>query len=228
MPGRFFYDWRQPFVVPEDGRVTDVWQQWLDAIFGSLGTLRSQITQLLGVHSGVLGDAPTNLTADDVGYLYTVTSPYYHTVRWTGAAWDWLDGDRPGRFAYYQADPGGGWQLCDGTVTDQLTVGATLGTAALTAPNVGADRILKTSAAYTGALEAAVNTGSADPTITLSGNTDLPVPTVLVDNDLLGSTVSVAKGNCVHALDPGVAEQAAHDHTPGMPASLGALLYVRR
>jgi len=108
-----------------------------------------------GEMRAVLGAEPTDLGADDAGFRLFVTD-YRHRVYWTGSAWDWADGDVPGRLAHFAADPGVGWGVLDGTTYDLLTVGATLGTSSFVSPNPGG-AYLK-DGAYTGSVNAASGT----------------------------------------------------------------------
>lgn len=217
---RLFYDFRTPLVDTTVGIVTLQWQDWLNTIFAAISSLQQQMAQVFGVHYGALGTEPTGLTPADVGYLFTVDTPYYHTVRWNGTGWDWFDGDRPGRFEYFAQAPGAGWQLCDGSAITLLTVGATLGSAAFTAPNVGAGRILKTAAAYTGTNEAAVapGVGNADPPDT-AASSNVNFIAYAGGGSILDYNLQnhVHTHNHVHAVD-----------ATSFPPSLGALLYVRR
>jgi hypothetical protein len=55
-----------------------------------------------------LGDADAGLLFYDVNSL--------HTWQWNGSAWGWGPGNRAsGEMAEFDADPGAGWHLCDGT-----------------------------------------------------------------------------------------------------------------
>ncbi len=133
------------------------WTTWFDRIFQILGNGLPQ-----GVTAGVIGDEPTGLSVADAGRQFFVTTSadgltgYYHTVIWTGTAWD-FNGDPSGRFGDFQVDPGEGWQACDGTTTKRLTVGASLGEAAMAAPNEKANpSVHESGAVYSGAIIPAV------------------------------------------------------------------------
>lgn len=69
------------------------------------------------------------LGANDAGYLVRV-STYLHVLKWTGAAWDFQDGDGSGYVAMGKptgAAPNGGlWGLCDGTAYNCLNADGTL------------------------------------------------------------------------------------------------------
>jgi hypothetical protein len=64
---------------------------------------------------GTLEEAPTGLGTVDAGFLYFVTD-YNHTAIWDGKNWQLIDG-QGGYFIDAVANPGPGWQLCDGTTT---------------------------------------------------------------------------------------------------------------
>jgi hypothetical protein len=140
----------------QTGALTRQWGQWITDLFGLVDSVNA------------LG-----LGAADAGYLAWVTD-YAHQVYWDGAAWQWLDGDRPARFADYAVDPGVGWALCDGAATTYLAgIGtATLVATAFTTPNLSATAAYrKSAAAYTGILNAASGTTGTGSTGTGSTGT---------------------------------------------------------
>jgi hypothetical protein len=70
---------------------------------------------------GTRDEAPTELGKVDSGFLYFV-SDYNHTAIWDGTNWQLIDG-QGGYFVDMVADPGSGWQICDGSVTRILLTG---------------------------------------------------------------------------------------------------------
>lgn len=95
--------------------LSPVWQRRFNALwnFVSIG----------GVRSGTFDQAPVS---PQIGTQFFVTSPYFHMVFWDGTQWQFADGGN-GFIADFPAAPtAGGWQLCDGSPTTYLVLGATL------------------------------------------------------------------------------------------------------
>jgi hypothetical protein len=67
---------------------------------------------------GTRDEAPTGFGKVDSGFLYFV-SDYAHTALWDGMNWQLIDG-QGGYFVDAVANPGPGYQLCDGTTTNYL------------------------------------------------------------------------------------------------------------
>jgi hypothetical protein len=109
------------------------------------------------IPSGTLAQQPTGLTAAHAGALYQVLAPYWHTVRWDGAAWQFAPGDcGNGYFTHRPFAPQEpGWALCNGVATDYLVMGASLTASAFTPPAV-AGAYLKAASLYNGILVGAV------------------------------------------------------------------------
>lgn len=142
----------------------------------TLAGLSIIVNGIPGVNRWALAGQPSLGPADE-GYIAYVTD-YGHVVRFTGTIWEFAAGDPGNGFfsARAVAPQEPGWQLCDGTVTSYLTVGgATLTATAFTTPTVPAGTFLKTLAAYTGAIDAAIGAGlsgaPAAATATISGDT---------------------------------------------------------
>jgi hypothetical protein len=150
-----------------------------------------------GVQRGTLAAKPTGLGADDTGLLYYATD-YARTWRWSGSAWANAPGEMAqGAIAYFDANPGTGWSIADGTTVTYSTT--TAGTTSKAKPNaVGA--YIKGAASYTGTQTAA------------SGLTDPNGATTTVQS---GTGVSVASPFHQHSL-------ASVD-----PAHISAIPYVR-
>lgn len=165
-----YYPRETPMVETQSGIITPPW----DHFFAALSTLALTVNGIPGQNLFTLAGQPS-LGPSDAGYVGYVTD-FAHFVRWTGAAWDWLDGDRPGKIEDYVINPGTGYQLCDGTVTSRLAVGgAALTTVAFTTPNLtGTPAYRKSIAAYTGVINAAsgsTGTGSTGTGTTGTGTT---------------------------------------------------------
>lgn len=125
-------------------------------------TLSGVWTYLLGCYRDTLGNKPADLGATDAGFLFYATD-YAHTWRWTGSAWEYAPGDRAsGEFAYFMADPGTGWRLCDGATVTRTKSDAT--TASVTLPNETGG-VYRKGGSYTGTVNVAV-------AATVSGTTD--------------------------------------------------------
>jgi hypothetical protein len=95
------------------------------------------------------------LGAGDAGYILWLTD-YKHTLRWTGATWEFFGGNGND---YVQDCPHvpqtGLWQLCDGTATKYLTLGASLTETTFTVPDlISTPAYRKSIAAYTGTINA--------------------------------------------------------------------------
>lgn len=101
-----------------------------------------------------LGHATWTNHNEDTGFLFYATD-YAHTWRWTGTTWEYAPGDRSsGEIAWFTANPGTGWVLCNGSSVTRTT--ATAGTSAFTTPNlIGA--YAKGASTYTGTLVATSN-----------------------------------------------------------------------
>jgi hypothetical protein len=70
---------------------------------------------------GTRAEAPSGLGKIDSGFLYFV-SDFAHTAIWDGTNWLLIDG-QGGYFVDAVANPGAGYQLCDGTTTSFLLSG---------------------------------------------------------------------------------------------------------
>jgi hypothetical protein len=106
-----------------------------------------------GMMRNTLANIPTDLGTNDKGFLFYGTD-YTHTWRYTGSTWEYAPCDRiSGEIAWFTADPGTGWALCNGSATTRTT--ATASTAAFTTPNlIGA--YAKGAGTYTGGVAAAI------------------------------------------------------------------------
>jgi hypothetical protein len=134
-PGTWFYETDR--TVLYQVRIVGDEPQWVYVA----GTMRNTLALI-----------PVDLAAYDAGFLFYGTD-YAHTWRWTGTVWEYAPGDRTsGEFAWFAADPGTGWKLCNGTSTTRSKTDAT--TAAFATPNlIGC--YPKGAAAYTGAVVSA-------------------------------------------------------------------------
>jgi hypothetical protein len=201
-----------------------------------------------------LANIPTDLGADDEGFLF-YASDYAHTWRWDGSAWAYAPGDRvSGEFAYFSADPGVGWAMCDGSSVTRTLTDAT--TASITLPDAQGVYI-KAAAAYSNATvlasaptltgsvtSASAGTPSGTVTSTFAGGsvaTGPPSATTLITQGTSGS-VSVASSGHTHdvSLAGTVASTfvgdplTAHNHTDtfavdddGEPTHINIPLYFR-
>lgn len=120
-------------------------------------------------------EQPTNLTAANDGLLFYVTD-FGHLVRYNAASqvWEFAPGDNgAGYFADFGITPQAtGWQLCDGSATTYLHVGAALTTVAFVTPNLtGTPAYRKAAAAYTGTINAKVAPSTTGTGSTGTGTT---------------------------------------------------------
>lgn len=228
-----YFDLSTPATEPKTGAYTRQWGRWIQDLFGQMDSLTTEVDTLATVVNGLPGVnrktyAELNalgLGASDEGYLafeYT----YNHFVRWTGATWQFFGGDVGNKFRrdFMGAPQELGWQLCDGTVTDYLTLGATLTVTAVTTPNLtGTPSFHKSIAAYTGALEAAIapslsgSTGSAGTTVSGTTGTE-SAHTHGVTLTLGAATVT---NNASAGLDFGAAN-ALHLHSASGTSDAGS------
>lgn len=156
-----------------------------------------------GEMADTFANVPTDLGADDAGFLLQITD-YGHRVKWSGTAWDFAPGD-PGN-AYFQdfaVAPSTGWKLCDGTATTYLTMGATISATAFTTPNLsGSPAYRKSAAAYTGTIAAAVAPG-------LSGDTGSTAPGISGSTANANATISGQTASATDTITTGGPNQTA-------------------
>jgi hypothetical protein len=163
----------------------------------------------IGEMRTTLGNEPTDLGADDAGFRLLVTD-YRHRIYWDGSAWQWADGDLPGRLAHFTADPGDGWGVLDGSTYDLLTVGATLSTTSLVTPNA-TGAYLRTGA-WTGApVSASGSTGTGNTGTGTTGTGTTGGATVTSATADASFTLVVAAGP-----DESVTS-IVHDHSVTIP-----------
>lgn len=174
MPG-FHIPGYEPIAGPM-GVIADGWRRLLEQLAATVTSQGASLSAIPGVNRWALADQPT-LGASDEGYVAFV-SDYGHLVRWTGTVWEFAPGDVGNGFlrAFPVAPQETGWQLCDGTATDYLTVGgASLTATAFTTPDLDATpAYLKSANAYTGTINAkggSTATGSTGTGNTGTGNT---------------------------------------------------------
>lgn len=218
-----FFDPNWALVDGQTQQATEWFRKWLEQITSAQTAIIAALNAVIGVNVFTLAGQPA-LGAGDAGYIGYVTD-YAHLVKWSGSAWEFLGGGNK-YFALFEAAPSGnGWQLCNGTVSDFLTLGATLTTTPFTVPNVPAGTFLKAVAAYTGAIDAAIAPGISGRTDTVSdtggGN----------DMDIFGFNAGGGATNVISG-----ASKFTHNHDTGSlavdsaarPPALGSLLYFRR
>lgn len=203
-------------------------------------------TYLTGEYRSTLANILTGLGTADAGLKQVVTD-YSHTLRWTGSAWEWNDGDDGSDFyRLYESVPSGygasAWALCDGSTVARLNSDGT--TTNITLDDVTTARYLKgglTSAGVAaaggvttsvsggtpvGSVAAPVFTGDAVAAASTNATPDLVAP------DVTGtgvSPVTTATGTNSAPTFTGSA-LAGHDHGPNTLelANLQKRLYYRR
>lgn len=125
---------RGPMVDPATGQLLRPWAITQDRVHAAAGAVETLLTVVMS-----LADIPTTLTQGDAGLLVGLLTPYNHLLQWTGELWRFAPGDVGNgfvrTFAAGIAPQEPGWQLCDGTTTTYLIVGASvLRTQAFTTP----------------------------------------------------------------------------------------------
>lgn len=71
-----------------------------------------------GVFNTTVGSFPTDLTANDTGFLAYEQATYFHMVTWTGTGWKRGAGDTEHADSFHEfggAPTDGGWHSCDGS-----------------------------------------------------------------------------------------------------------------
>ena len=192
-----------------------------------------------GTMRNTLANKPTDLgptwtnRSDDTGFLFYGTD-YTHTWRWTGTAWEYAPGDRAsGEIAWFTADPGTGWKLCNGSSTDRSNPNAT--TTLFATPNlIGV--YPKGGGTYTGSVVAAGGSASgttgteAAHTHGVDGFTGLPSAGLGFSAGSVGASVDTH----YHAVHITSGAGSAHSHTISLdlsgaePAHVDLLPYFRR
>lgn len=97
---------------------------------------------------------PAGLGTNDVGFEFESTD-FLNIYQWGGAAWKIKSGTLgPGMVMGFDASPGAGWHLCDGTAGVAVST-ATGGTTTKTMPVLNTGAFPRGGAAYNGAVTAA-------------------------------------------------------------------------
>lgn len=69
-----------------------------------------------GTMAAPFASIPRDLGKNDAGFIFFDNTNSLHVWQWSGTAWAWGPGDRhPGEMAEFDASPGVGWTLCDGS-----------------------------------------------------------------------------------------------------------------
>ncbi len=104
---------------------------------------------------GVISQLPIGLGLQDTGFTFESTE-YEHTLKWNGAAYKFVSGDKSRYFAMSLDGPpsGGVWGLCDGTTYNVLLTDGTV--ESIVTPNLADGTFLRATTAYTGTPAAAV------------------------------------------------------------------------
>jgi len=221
------------------GLWTRRWQELVRLLFGDVAAVSSLPAV---INRGTLAELNAlGLVADDAGYLAFETT-FGHLLRWTGSAWEFAPGE-PGNgyIEGFAVNPQAtGWQLCDGSATTYLGIGATLAAQNFTTPDLsGSPGYLKMGAAYAG-IAAAVAPGA---TAVMSGSTGSEAP--LTSETQSGDIVEVADGTdhvvlreelffqhhhtvLAHSHDEGTLAAAVTVDATGEPRRVTVLPYFRR
>ena len=157
-----------------------------------------------GIYKDTLANIPTDLSTDDVGFLFYVTD-YAHVLIWSGSAWGFGPGDSfdAGHIGFFTGVMSTGWKLLDGTGDDGSAIGAAHPIKILVSD--GTTRDITTLDALDGYLKGAAGfSGSltASTTPTISGSVDSGVAAIGNNNNAQavqsGTGVSVAAHTHVH------------------------------
>lgn len=164
-----------------------------------------------GLMVGPWADLPTDLGPGDANFVFFDDTDSLHVWQWTGIAWTWGPGDRhSGEFGQFDADPGTGWHLCNGSINQTKYSGDGTRVTNFTVPDQR-EFYLQASATYTGAGVAAVApalTGS-----TASGNAAIGLGNANIGNDTdAGASLLVTAGATNVALNPHVHLDSGHAH----------------
>jgi hypothetical protein len=169
-----------------------------------------------GTMRAVLANAPTDLGAQDAGFLFYATN-YYRLYRWTGSAWTYADSELPEKFiTTYPGTVPTGWALCDGS---SVTVSKSDGTTqSFTTPDLTGQYIK--GGTYTGSVVAAVaptvggtlgDAGSgAAVAVTVSGSVGAASGSTTVQS---GGGASVASSGHTHSFSGSGSGTVSDDHT---------------
>ncbi len=169
----------------------------------------------------------------DVGFPVWATD-YHRFYLWSGVAWtEGEHNDSRYQIGFFNSPPDQqGWFVCNGGVVSSSTT--TGGTTPYTTPNlIGASAFLQSAAAAGGTGGAASHLHVVDPPNTTStapsnntttgpsptstgvpnvSDTGGPSATVMVDNNLLGSTVAVATDTHFHDMSGHSHDMSSHTH----------------
>ena len=201
---------------------------------------RALLEQRVTSSRGDLADIPAALTEEDEGYLY-YAADYKRQYYWNGTAWERAPGEAPHHYAWFDADPGDGWALADGSSVTQTTDDG--GTESHNVVDLigyyvkGASSVAGPNAAVApGFTDPAISTDAAGITTTDSGNASIggPSATTIVQ---AGAGATVASSGHNHA-DSGHTHgitDPSHTHTAsggavdatGEPANQELLPYYR-
>lgn len=164
---------------------------------------------------------PSDLGLGDVGFTVWATD-YAREYIWTGAAWG-EDNHNPARYQlgmFAAAPDQAGWFLCDGGTVVQSKLDGT--TANYVTPDlITANRFLRAANAAGGTGDTSTHHHSVDPPFTLTGTAST---TATVDDDGLGSTISVVRADAVFGVDIAAFNSA---DTQALPPWFDALPYIR-
>jgi hypothetical protein len=142
----------------------------------------------LGGSASVVGVTQATIPPSTSTGTILWVSDYNHLIRWSGTAWQMVDGGN-GQIAFFTADPGLGWHLCDGSTVNFLNADCvSLGTIILPDLRTTGATFLKTGTTYTGNV------------VTRTAPTNGTPSTTTTFTQGAGANVTVASQTHVHTI----------------------------
>jgi hypothetical protein len=181
----------------------------------------AQWAYISGMMQADWASLPTDLGLADTGFAYFDSVNSLHIWQWNGTAWEWGPGDRhSGEFGQFDADPGTGWHVCDGSINQTKYAADGTRVTTFTVPDQR-EFYLKASATYTGVGVVAAAPGLTG--LTASGTAVItPLNTASGSANITVSAIPVDTGSGQVAQSGTGVTVAAHPHIHAAPAAVDA------